>query len=44
MATLGIPQNTIEVLQKRADTLFTTVFQKMPIKIRLTDNGDSKNV
>lgn len=34
----------IIVLQKRADTLFTTVFQKMPIKIRLTDNGDSKNV
>lgn len=34
----------IIVLQKRADTLFITVFQKMPIKIRLTDNGDSKNV
>lgn len=34
----------IIVLQKRADTLFTTVFQRMPIKIRLTDNGDSKNV
>lgn len=34
----------IIVLQKRENTLFITAFQEVPIKIRLTDNGDSKNV